>query len=147
MKKENATSRLAQYLLSACFNKSTSSKISAYSSKHSMSRTLSEQRDRFLSQTEAAIAKFNTLENIYQLQTSIRKLPLEVQYFVAERAIVMSVVSQYDQRLTLDIESSDGLPQKTFQLLHALWEAHLKQLSLDGIDLDTHLSHIYHGHL
>lgn len=148
MKKENETSRLAQYFLNTCFSKSTVSKVSAYSSKHSMARTLSEQRTIYLAQTEAAITKLNECSNIYQVQTLLRKLPLEVQYFVSERAIVLSTMSQYHDRLTLDAsEHADSFPQKIALLLQRLWEEHLHHLNEEGQSIDNNLSYIFHGRL
>ncbi len=148
MKHENETSKLAENFLTDFFSKSAASKVSAYSSKHSMSRTLSEQRSIYLEQTEEAISRLGECVSIYQMQTAIRKLPIEVQYFLSERAIVLSVTSQYDDRLTLDDdELSLALPQRIVQLLRRLWELHLHHLNQDGIELDTHLSHIVHGHL
>lgn len=150
MIKENPTSILAAYFLSQCFSKSLVSKLGSYSSRHSLSRTLSFERERYLSQTEEAILKIRECTSIHQMHTLVRKLPLEIQYFVFERAMIMSVASQYHNHLILDVDISDRpgiLVHKIFQLLHELWGEHLKLLFLDGIDLDTYMSNILHGHL
>lgn len=144
--KETQTSLLISQFLNECFNnKSRNAKFSEYSASHSQSKTLSVERERHLSETEDAIQKIETLKSFHQIRSHIKNQLFEVQYFILERATILSVVTKLDHRLTVD--SSEHTSKRISLILLQLWEQHLHHISIDGVDLDTHLSHIVHGHI
>lgn len=152
MKQENPISILASYFLSQCYNKSQVSKISSYSSAHSQSFTLSDERERYLQKTEDAITKIGDCSNIYQIQTLIRKLPLEVQYFIFERATVILALSYHQGMLPLQVlddlsQTDKPISQKILLLIQQLWAHTLGVIELDNQTVDQMLSKIFHGQL
>ena len=142
-------SLLSQYFLTSCYGNGLYRKVSSYSAELSkQSASLEAARNAFRGETETIINSFKTMQSIHQVATKIRHASLPVQYFIFERA---SLLSHYEffrkdppEYLT---HTDDKSAQMFYLLLQLLWDDTLKLLNEQGIVLNNLLSDLFHGYL
>lgn len=142
-------SLLGQYLLVSCYKDSgLYHKVAVYSATLSKQHAaLDTARQAFLKETESTIFSFKDMQSIYQVATKIRHSSLPVQYFIFERAVVLSHYEFFhkDPPEYL-IHTDDKSAQIFYLLLQPLWDDTLKQFDALNIDLSTHLSNLFHSY-
>ncbi len=105
---ENSISLLTDYLITTFLSrKSILDAISAYSSIHSKTFTLCEERNLYEISVNEAFEKMKHFQNEFQFETFFRKSSKEVQYFILERlSLIRYFAPKLEPNLRLFLDPS-----------------------------------------